>query len=366
MPLADLLQWLASARKTGTLSVRDERYTKQIFIKEGRIVSSASDDPTEQLGHFLLSRGRITEEQLRKGMETQTLTRMLLGKILLTAGALKEDELMRLLVQKAEETIFGLFLWSDAHFEFCDHKLPREVFVPMSLDVQEVLMKGLTWLDELRHIQREFGSSGTVLAKTGEALPDGFAEDRSPAGMILRLIDAKRSIADICLAVHASEFTVSKVLYQFFRQGYLTVVKHVPKPSPGPASSKGSPPLEVLVAQGREHLLSGDPEAAVEALRLAVAASPRDPEIKKLYDKACAEFKEKAYRHDLRREKVPTLTRDLNELTGESLTPEEVFLISRINGSWDLKSIIDISPLGEVDALRIMKKLLDRKIIELR
>ena len=56
----------------------------------------------------------------------------------------------------------------------------------------------------------------------------------------------------------------------------------------------------------------------------------------------------------------------MNQLRGERLTPEEVFLISRINGSWELKSIIDISPLGEVEALRIMKRLKDRGIITLR
>src|SRR5678809_1530111 len=54
MPLTDLLQWLDSARKTGTLAVRGARHTKRIYLKEGRIISSSSDDPTEQLGQFLL------------------------------------------------------------------------------------------------------------------------------------------------------------------------------------------------------------------------------------------------------------------------------------------------------------------------
>jgi hypothetical protein len=43
-----------------------------------------------------------------------------------------------------------------------------------------------------------------------------------------------------------------------------------------------------------------------------------------------------------------------------------MFLLSRINGTWDLKSIIDISPLSEVDALRLMKRLLDRGLIDIQ
>ena len=49
----------------------------------------------------------------------------------------------------------------------------------------------------------------------------------------------------------------------------------------------------------------------------------------------------------------------------QDLSPEEGFLVSRVNGSWDLRSIISISPLREVDALRAFKKLRERGIIDL-
>ncbi len=40
--------------------------------------------------------------------------------------------------------------------------------------------------------------------------------------------------------------------------------------------------------------------------------------------------------------------------------------MSRINGTWDLRSIVGISPLPEVDALRIFKRLKERAIIRLK
>jgi hypothetical protein len=49
----------------------------------------------------------------------------------------------------------------------------------------------------------------------------------------------------------------------------------------------------------------------------------------------------------------------------QDLSPEEGFLVSRVNGSWDLRSIISISPLREVDALRAFKKLRERGILDL-
>ena len=367
MPLADLMQWLSAATKTGTLAVRGPKYTKRIYLKQGRIISSASEDPTEQLGQFLLSRGRITEEQLRKGLETQAKTHVLLGKILLMVGAFSEDELKRLLVMKAEETIFSLFLWSDAHFEFEDGELPKDLFVPISLDVQDVLLKGLTMIDELRHIRASFGSTHSIIGRTEVHLPEGFPPDRSLGRAVLSLVDGRRSIADICLTLHSSEFTICQILHQFYEQGFVRLVrkKEIEPGGSGPADrpfvSAGA-----LVQQGKERLAKKDYDAAIDLLQQAMAASPRDLKIKEMFDHACHQFREHAYRDLMPPARVPVLVRAMNQLTGEALTPEEVFLISRINGAWDLKSIIDISPLGEVEALRIMKRLMDRGLIKLR
>jgi len=366
-PLDELLQWMGSSRKTGTLILRGRRHTKRIYIKEGRIISSASDDPTEQLGQFLLSRGRITEEDLRRGLETQAKTRVLLGKILLMVGAIKEDELRRMLVMQAEETIFSLFLWSDAAFELLDGDLPSNLFAPISLDVQDVLLKGHTMVDALSRMHDDLGSAASVPAKTGKPLPAGQGPDHRLRAMVLDLVDGARSIEDIGLALHASEFTVCKLLHQLYEQGHVAV-KHKAAPAPEDSGPGDRPPdsPEVLLARGRERLASGRSEEAIEILQQALAATSRDLELQNLYDAACRDFREKAYGRFLPPTSIPTLIRGLDTLTGEALTPEEVFLISRIDGTWDLKSIIDISPLAEVDALRIMKRLKDRRIIELK
>ena len=367
-PLAELLQWLGTSTKTGTLRVRGERYTKTVYLKQGRIISSASDDPTEQLGQFLLSQGRISEEDLRKGLETQASTRVLLGRILVMTGKIDEGELKRLLIMKAEETIFSLFLWADAHFEFEDGELPARLFVPVSLDIQDVLLKGVTVVDELRHFRRVFGSAGSVTARTGKQPPSGFLPERSLERAVLMLVDGKRSIADLCLALHASEFAVGKALLQFMDMGCLALVTRVDGADRLKAAEADRPFItpDALMSHARERLAGGDPEQALELLRQAIALSPRDFRIRKMLDEAGAAFRAEAYARWLPPTGIPRVVPDLAQLPGASLSPEEMFLLSRINGSWDLKSIIDISPLAEVDVLRLMKRLLDQGLIDIR
>ena len=55
----------------------------------------------------------------------------------------------------------------------------------------------------------------------------------------------------------------------------------------------------------------------------------------------------------------------MESLVSESLTPQEFFLLSRIDGSWDIKSIIQVAPFREIEALRTLKRILDLDMIEL-
>ena len=41
-------------------------------------------------------------------------------------------------------------------------------------------------------------------------------------------------------------------------------------------------------------------------------------------------------------------------------------MLSRINGSWDIQSILSICPFREADCLRMIKKLMERGIVEIK
>jgi hypothetical protein len=45
------------------------------------------------------------------------------------------------------------------------------------------------------------------------------------------------------------------------------------------------------------------------------------------------------------------------------LGPKEGFILSRINGSWDVRSILSVCPFREAESLLILRKLLESKLI---
>jgi hypothetical protein len=53
-------------------------------------------------------------------------------------------------------------------------------------------------------------------------------------------------------------------------------------------------------------------------------------------------------------------------LTHQNIDPHEGFVLSRVNGQWDVKSILKLCPMAEEEAIMIFARLFERKVIELR
>jgi hypothetical protein len=60
---------------------------------------------------------------------------------------------------------------------------------------------------------------------------------------------------------------------------------------------------------------------------------------------------------------IPVLNIPIAEVTNLSLSPNEGFILSRINGSWDVNSIAKISPIREMEVLLIFRKFVAEKVI---
>jgi len=149
----DLLQWLSLGQKTGTLVVTSKSVEKKVFFKQGRVISSASNDPRDYLGQFLISHGFISEAELMKAMEVQHQSGILLGKILVMIDVIPEGELVRLMRLKAEEEIYDIFLWREGEFRFLDDELPTMEMIPLQVDVTGIIMEGTRRVDEWSRIR---------------------------------------------------------------------------------------------------------------------------------------------------------------------------------------------------------------------
>jgi uncharacterized protein DUF4388 len=361
MSFPDLLQWFGQGRKTGTLTLQQDNLAKRLYLREGRIISSASNDPREFLGQIMVSQQLITEAQLKEAFDLQGKTRVMLGKILVEKRWVPEEAVVEALRKKTEDTVYSLFLWSAGRFQFQEGETQPEAVIPLALKIEEVLLEGLRRYDLAQKIRRAFPTSRVVLSRAEVAPPPDLLANAF-ARRALELVDGARTIRDICLELHAPEFTVCYFFLTALERGYVRIVRMGSEPAAGAAAQAVSDAFR----QAKELVRSGAYEEALVILDQMHSAGERSADASDLMKVAEVNLIDRLYRGDLPARKVPFLVRSLESLMSESLTPEEVFLVSRVNGSWDLKSIVSISPLREVDALRVLKKLKERGIISLK
>ena len=361
MQLSELLQWLSLGQKTGTLLIEGRGVEKRIYFQNGRINSSSSSDQREYLGHFLVSHGYITEEELKMAMEVQEESNILLGKILVMINAIAETDLLRLMRKKAEESIYDVFLWEQGNFEFVDGELPELKMVPLSLDVTGIIMEGLRRYDEWKRIRSSVPDNAVVPRLVKPLNLDTLSEQEK---LIVPYIDGQRTIEEIALQTHNAEFNVSRLVFEGLRGETMALVEGsaLRRRAAAGGASIGADEVEHFIQRGVSQLKQ-DPHAAYKMFKVASDLNPSDGRAAEGIRDAERIIKQSLEKDGIKGEKVPELAISISAVTERTFSPHEGFVLSRINGQWDVKSIMKISPIRELEVLMIFQRFLKDGVI---
>ena len=111
--------------------------------------------------------------------------------------------------------------------------------------------------------------------------------------------------------------------------------------------------------------LDEDPEGAMLLVQKALQQQPNNAAAQALLVAAEEKYVKHVFANELLPQAVPQLLVAPSDLTLQQMDPQEGFVLSRINGSWDIQSILSICPFREADCLRMIRDLLKRGIIGL-
>jgi hypothetical protein len=358
MALPDVLQWIASGRKTGTLHVERRSVQKRIILREGNIFSSWSNDPRESLGQFLIRLRLVTEEQLFRALLAQEEKGRLLGSILVGDGVLSEEDLKRALKAKAEETVYDLFLWPAGQFEFREGEFPDNILITFESLVTPVILEGIRRVDEWQRIRAVFPNLETTFKVSGPAPASADPIERQ----VLALAAAGKSLAGMSLELRRSEFETAALVFDLHSRGLVAVGElRAETPAADPVGA-----IQGLLTLAYQRLQEKRYEAALKAYEEVLALDRLNQHAKKGLISAMEARQRERQVHTIPRDKVPSLAVDFATLTKQNLDPQEGFVLSRVNGQWDVQSILKLCPMGEEEAMLIFARLLERKLIHLQ
>ena len=361
MPFPDLLQWVSQSRKTGTLAVDGPSCKKKLYFREGKVVASASDDPKEFLGYYLVGWNFLGEEELQELLDMQDRHGALLGELLVIVGRLSREELAEVLRIKTEASIYDMFLWSEGDFRFLEAILPTKKFDPLDISVENLILEGVRRLDEWERSREFIGGNDWIPCVVGPLDVNALnAEERG----VLCEINGTNSIEEIGLARRLGSFPVRQFVYEGIHAGVFKVLPPSGESRAIPGFSKSG--WRALLKNAEKALTEGrlvEAHRALEDLRVKAegnsealdSAAAVQLKIKQRLDEAA--FDDRS---------ILELAVPVESLTELPCSREEGFLLSRITGAYAVEQILAMLPGSPFEHRLVIHGLLDRGVIRVR
>ncbi len=359
MRLCDLMQWIDSSSVTATLNVSVGMEEYQLFFHKGDLVAIGSQDHLHlHLGRLLMSRGLISAEQLSRAAK-KTKQGASFVEALQEEGSLDEAQIADVQAEHAFELVLDLFFHEEGSFYLSTSTsqgllpsadISQADFLKKPIDTHALIFESLKRLDEWNRIRAVF-PNGYVVVQSLEGEVD------NPVFCELRKIGTPVSVGELCLRMEGSRFEVYKKLFEAYNLG-LIGLDLMPT---GRAGQAHLGPLEMLLQNA--HLLLEEQQFD-EARTILNTAANLDPENGQL--RTMLKQVREAQIADLYRQippyKVLELAIPRQRLPDYKLGPRETYLASRLNGKLDVADLVVVTPLGELQTLRILHKLLHAQI----
>ncbi|HSP06432.1 MAG TPA: DUF4388 domain-containing protein [Acidobacteriota bacterium] len=209
----ELLLEISQRRETGILHLTRQKYEKDIYFQDGRIVFAKSNDTDQRLGELLLRRGKITLKQLVDAA-AKIVTGTRLGTILVQEGFLKAGDLYQGVIDQVEEIVYSVFEWSEGTFEFHPGALPGKEVITLSISTPDIIHIGIARIWRWSWIGEGVGSLDTEYNLRKEWTSIARKMLVTPAlESIIDLLDKPMTLAEILDASRMNSFETCKLIW---------------------------------------------------------------------------------------------------------------------------------------------------------
>ncbi|HVG23535.1 MAG TPA: PAS domain S-box protein, partial [Thermoanaerobaculia bacterium] len=134
----DVIADYARDSRTGMLLFATDSRQTSIYLEDGCIAASASNDPSRTLGERLVRAGQISEGQRNKALEMVEATHVAFGRALILLGSLREESVIHALHEKIDGELSDLESWLGGRWMFVARTPPRGKPVRVALPIAEL------------------------------------------------------------------------------------------------------------------------------------------------------------------------------------------------------------------------------------
>lgn len=239
--LAQLLNLVNLARKSGSLKIEAPQGRAGLYFREGKLIHAllnGSAAVSGDLAHVLTRAGKVSTEQVRT-LQAQGRARSdkELGLLLINAGYVGQAEIIQSLRSHLLEVVYTIFTWEDGNFEFEQHLEPPPGCIAVPISLENIILEGRRRREEMTELQTELPSLDVTLRfSEGPGANLRNINLSVDEWRVISFINPRNTVAQIAQYNSMSEFQVRKIVSNLLREGLVEIVSTA-------APGKGRPDL---------------------------------------------------------------------------------------------------------------------------
>jgi hypothetical protein len=213
--LPDVLSFLCTTRKSGTLTIHGNPNQAHLFFRDGALVYAGSNQEHFRLASVLLRRKKITREQCERIDALMRRGGGRFGQLAVQEGVLSESQLRDFLKVQVSEIVYDAFLWPDGTFEFHDRTELPDHAVTITVDLANLIMEGARRIEEWEQCASLLPDKSLVFRVVARPRDEKITLT-AEEWRILFLINGQRTIEELCGDAGEDRLQVYRVLFGLY------------------------------------------------------------------------------------------------------------------------------------------------------
>lgn len=264
--LPDVLAFLNTTRKTGTLSLSNGEQTADVYYQDGSLIYAGSNQERFRLGAILLRRRSITPEQHAALDAVVARERRRFGEVAVERGILTEDALRDALKVQVSEIIYDAFVWPGGTFSFSDEMHLPPYAVTISVDLANLIMEGARRIGEWEKCLQLLPDPAAVFRVVANPSEEKITLT-ADEWKVLFLINGARTLQDLCRDAADDPFNVYRVVYGLLANKLVepapviddtdepTLIQSVPRFGTDTTAREAPDDTNLLISSGERRML---------------------------------------------------------------------------------------------------------------
>ncbi|MFL5311870.1 MAG: response regulator [Myxococcales bacterium] len=185
------------ARETGELGLQKGQVKKVVYFEAGMPVFALSNLVADRLGQFLVRAGKIDEATLESAADEASRSKQRTGDVLISMGALTEEERLYYIAQQIKSILYSLFAWETGSFALSFQARARREMIKLDIHPANLIVRGVKKLYKPERLRRLLGAEERLTPSPDPAFNLSDVELQAWEAHLLPRCDGTRTVADL-------------------------------------------------------------------------------------------------------------------------------------------------------------------------